>query len=77
MNFKGLGRRGLSTIVLALGALAGCGPAGPTAGDSAKKITWAEYQQMDAEQRDDPYVLDNLDDAAKKSLAESQRKKRR
>jgi hypothetical protein len=32
---------------------------------------------MDAEQKANPYVVDNLDDEAKKKLAESQRRKRR
>jgi hypothetical protein len=40
-------------------------------------VTWAEYQKMDAEQKDDPYVVDNLDEDAKKKLADAQRKKRR
>ena len=31
---------------------------------------------MDAEQKDDPYVVDNLDDEAKKKRAESARKKK-
>ena len=65
-----------SLTVLALLAAAGCGSSTPATGDPAKKITWSEYQKMDAEQRDDPYVLDNLDDDAKKKLAESQRKKK-
>ena len=63
-------------LAIALAA-AGCGPSTPATGDPAKKITWSEYQKMDAEQKDDPYVVDNLDDEAKKKLAESQRKKKR
>jgi hypothetical protein len=56
----------------------GCGGSvKPTAGDPAKKITWTEYQKMDTEQKDDPYVLDNLDDEAKKKLAASNRTKKR
>jgi hypothetical protein len=58
-------------------SLLGCGSSTPATGDPSKKITWAEYQKMDAEQKDDPYVLDNLDDDAKKKLAESQRKRKR
>lgn len=66
-------------LILLMFALAvvGCGSSTPATGDPAKKITWAEYQKMDAEQKDDPYVVDNLDDEAKKKLAESQRKKKR
>jgi hypothetical protein len=55
----------------------GCGSSTPATGDPAKKITWAEYQKMDAEQRDDPYVTDHLDDDARKKLADSQRAKKR
>jgi hypothetical protein len=62
--------------VLALLA-AGCGSSQPATGDPSKKVTWAEYQKMDAEQKDDPYVVDNLDDDAKKRLADAQRKKRK
>jgi predicted small lipoprotein YifL len=64
-------------VLVLLFAVAGCSSSTPATGDPAKKITWTEYQKMDAEQKDDPYVLDNLDDEAKKKLAESQRKKKR
>ncbi len=66
----------LIVLVCALAAV-GCGSSTPAAGDPSKKNTWAEYQKMDAEQKDDPYVVDNLDDDAKKKLAESLRKKKR
>ena len=64
-------------LLLAL-VLAGCGPSTPatTPADPARKITWSEYQKMDAEQKDDPYVVDNLDDEAKKKRAENARKKK-
>jgi hypothetical protein len=55
----------------------GCGSPAPTTGDPGKKITWAEYSKMDAEQKDDPYVLDNLDDEAKKRLAAATKKTKR
>jgi hypothetical protein len=64
-------------LLLLLGLVTGCGSSAPTTGDNSKQITWAEYQKMDAEQKDDPYVVDNLDDEAKKKLAEAQRKKKR
>jgi hypothetical protein len=43
------------------------------AGEQAKKLTWTEHQEMNAEHKHDPY---NLDDEAKKKLAESQRKRK-
>jgi hypothetical protein len=55
----------------------GCGSPAPTAGDPSKKITWAEFSKMDAEQKDDPYVLDNLDDEAKKRLAAATKRTKR
>jgi hypothetical protein len=67
----------LLPFALAACLAAGCGSPQPATGDPAKKVTWAEYQKMDAEQKDDPYVVDNLDDEAKKKVAESQRKKKR
>jgi hypothetical protein len=63
-------------LLLLAGILLGCGSSAPSTGDKAKKITWAEYQKMDAEQKDDPYVLDNLDGDAKKKLADKGRKKK-
>jgi predicted small lipoprotein YifL len=64
----------IATVVI---AAAGCGGGAPTAADPAKRITWAEYQKLDAEQKDDPYVTENLDDDAKKRLADAQRKRRK
>ena len=65
-------------ILLAMAVVGpGCGSSTPTPGDPARKVTWTEYQSMDAEQKDDPYVVDNLDDEANAKVAESQRKKRR
>jgi predicted small lipoprotein YifL len=65
-------------LLLLAFVLTGCGPSTPATppSDPAKKITWSEYQKMDAEQKDDPYVVDNLDDEAKKKRAESARKKK-
>ncbi|AMV28341.1 hypothetical protein VT84_28315 [Gemmata sp. SH-PL17] len=54
----------------------GCGSSAPATGEPARKITWSEYQKMDAEQKDDPYVVDNLDDEAKKKRTEAGRKKK-
>lgn len=63
--------------LFAFGCVVGCSPTTTSTGDPAKKVTWDEYQKMDPEQKDDPYVVDNLDDDAKKKLAEFQRKKKR
>lgn len=57
--------------------LGACNSSKPATGDASKKITWDEYQKMDAEQKDDPYVRDNLNDEAKKKAADLQRKVRR
>lgn len=62
---------------LLLGFAVGCGASTPATGDPSRKITWEEFQKMDPEQKDDPYVVDNLDAGAKKKLAETQRKKKR
>ncbi len=63
-----------------LGALlaftAGCGRPEPYTGDPTKKITWEEFEKMDAEEQDDPYVVDNLDDDAKKKLGQRRSNKR-
>jgi predicted small lipoprotein YifL len=64
-----------SLVVLALLAATGCGASAPVTGDPTKKVTWGEFQKMDAEQQDDPYVLDNLDDDAKAKLAAAQKQK--
>jgi hypothetical protein len=65
-------------FVLLLGVLAavGCGSSAPTGG-SPKAITWDEYRKLPAEDRDDPYVLNHLDDDARKRLAEAERKRKK
>lgn len=56
----------------------GCGRSAPDAPPHpGRKVTRAEYQAMDAEQKDDPYVTDNLDDDAKQKLADSRKQKKR
>jgi PBP1b-binding outer membrane lipoprotein LpoB len=66
----------LAWLLLLAVLLVGCGSPAPTAGDRSKKVPWAEYQKMDTEQKADPYVLDNLDDDAKKKLAKKGRPKK-
>lgn len=51
------------TLFALLWTIAGCGQS--VTPDPTRKITWEEFQQMDAERQSDPYVLDNLDDAAR------------
>ena len=49
-------------------AVVGCG--GPPAPAPAeKKITWEEYRKLPAFEKDDPYVLQNLDDDSRAKLA--------
>lgn len=55
--------------------LAGCGSSTQPASHPGKKITWAEYQKMNAEEKDDPYVVDNLDDDAKQKVAKSTKRR--
>ncbi len=68
----------MKRLVLLLGVLAavGCAPTAPT-GSQTKSITWDEYQKLPAEDRDDPYVLNNLDDSARKKLAEAEKKRKK
>jgi hypothetical protein len=65
-------------IALAAASLAatGCGSPTSTPSQPERKVTWDEYQKMDAEQRDDPYVLDHLADDARKRLASPRKPKR-
>jgi hypothetical protein len=61
-------------LPFALLAALGCGsPAAPT-GDSSKKVTWEQFQKMPPEEQADPYVLNNLDDNARKKLDEMLKK---
>lgn len=56
-------------LFIGMAFLVGCGSGSGPVGDTSRKITWEEYQKMDPEEKDDPYVLDNLDDEAKQKLA--------
>jgi hypothetical protein len=58
---------------LALLFAVGCGgPPAPTAAE--KKITWEEYRKLPAVEKDDPYVLQHLDDDSKAKLAKAGKK---
>lgn len=63
--------------MLALAAALGCSQGEKPAADPAKKITWEQYQKMDEMDKADPYVLNNLDDEARKKLAEQAKKMKR
>jgi ABC-type glycerol-3-phosphate transport system substrate-binding protein len=66
--------RWLRLVLFALLAAVGCGsPAAPT-GDPSKKVTWEQFQKMPPEEQADPYVLNNLDDNARKKLDEMLKK---
>lgn len=58
----------LVMLAAVLGA-AGCGRSAPTPATS-KSIRWQEYERMAPEDQADPYVMNNLDDAARAKLAE-------
>lgn len=60
-----MSRAALAGVIL--GLLTGCGSSAPV-GDPSKKITWAEYEKMPSEDQGDPYVLNNLDDDARKKF---------
>jgi hypothetical protein len=55
---------GLALLV----AVVGCGGSSAPA-PSERKITWEEYRKLPAVEKDDPYVLQNLDADSKKKLA--------
>lgn len=57
-------------------SLVGCGNASSPPVGANSTISWEEFQKMDEEQQRDPYVLDNLDESAKKKLAERNKKRR-
>lgn len=67
-------RRSRALVAVLLVAAVGCGSSAPPAGDPSKKISWADFQKMPSEEQADPYVLNNLDDDAKKKLAEKLKK---
>lgn len=58
-------------------AVVGCGGSSAPTGDPSKKITWEQFQKMPSEEQADPYVLNNLDDDAKKKFDEMVKKQKR
>lgn len=65
-------RFGLLIVVLFVAApVIGCGGSSPSTvapAPAGKKLTWEEYQKLPEDQRGEPEVVDNLDEAAKKKL---------
>ena len=59
-------------LVLLLAAV-GCGGT-PAPAPAEKKITWEEYRKLPAFEKDDPYVLQHLDDDSKAKLAKAGKK---
>ena len=57
----------LACLALAA-AVAGCGGT-PAPAPAQKTITWEEYRKLPAVEKDDPYVLQHLDDDARAKLA--------
>lgn len=69
----------MSRILIVAGVIVagGCGGgSAPTAGPT-RAITWDEYQTLNAEQKDDPYITAHLDNDARKKLAEQSKTRRR
>jgi hypothetical protein len=56
-----------------LGAAVGCGGT-PAPAPAEKTITWEEYCKLPAFEKDDPYVLQHLDDDSKQKLAKAGKK---
>lgn len=70
-------RRGpIWLVALILAIAAGCGTSNPYTGDPTMTISWEEFENMDAEEQDDPYVIDNLDENAQKLLEQRNSKNR-
>ena len=67
----------LLAVLVGSAAVAGCGPpAAPTAARQGT-ITWEQFRKLPAEDQADPYVLNNLDDDARKKFDEQARKHKR
>ena len=59
--------------LVVLVAVVGCGGSSAPA-PAEKKITWEEYRKLPAIEKDDPYVLQHLDDDSKAKLAKAGKK---
>lgn len=46
----------------------GCSNQSTSPSDPGKKITWEQYRKMSIEDQGDPYVINNLDEAALKKF---------
>jgi hypothetical protein len=63
-------------IALTLAIAVGCGKSKPYTGDPTMTISWEEFENMDAEEQDDPYVIENLDENAQTLLEQRNSKSR-
>jgi hypothetical protein len=57
-------------ILLLAFIVVGCSKSSGPMGDPSKKITWEQFQKMPSEEQADPYILNHLDDEAKKKFDE-------
>ncbi len=82
LNSHCKGSFSLATITSLLGlaiiaiSMMGCAGSSSQPAAASSTISWEEFQKMDEEQQRDPYVLDNLDESAKKKFAERNKKRR-
>jgi hypothetical protein len=67
-----------SLLVLAIitSSMTGCAGSSSQPAAASSTISWEEFQKMDEEQQRDPYVLDNLDESAKRKLDERNKRRR-
>jgi len=71
MRFQG------TLLVLLAFFVLGCSKSSGPTGDPSKKITWEQFQKMPSEEQADPYVLNNLDDEARKKFDEMVKKQKK
>lgn len=63
-------------ITFGLSLALGCGSTTPQPGPP-NQITWEEYEKLQPEEQADPYILNNLDETARKKLDEKMKKERK
>jgi hypothetical protein len=55
----------------------GCNSSTPSTTTATKTITWDEFKKMPSEDQADPYVLNNLDEAARKKFEDMIKKQKK